>query len=208
MGNSLGKIVDKQTVLTTPFNQNVNDAIFYGLGFNNLNDRGDFVLNGAYAVNDFVIYPGYSNAASQIYVCILAINPATLAPNADTVHWKVYGLAITTPYPYDIGLFFPGQPLASQLILRYVASRPLTGAVNLAGSDGSAVTAATASTMFVIAKNGASIGTMIFSAAGTISTFAVALPLSLGTGDILTITAPASPDTTLANISVTLTLSR
>jgi len=106
--------------------------------------------------------------------------------------------------PYDIALYAAGKPAASTLMLRFAFNRNISLSINLAGSIASAGTAATASTVFALAKNGTSIGTLTFAAAAASGTFSVAAAPSFVSGDILTVTAPATQDATLADLSVTL----
>jgi hypothetical protein len=110
--------------------------------------------------------------------------------------------------PYDLALFAPGVPTVSALIMRFLFNRSVSFPSGLTGSVASAGTAATASTVFNLAKNGSAIGTLTFAAAGTTGSFSFASAVSVASGDVLTVTAPATPDATLANISVTLTATR
>jgi hypothetical protein len=71
-------------------------------------------------------------------------------------------------------------------------------------SRGSAATASTASSVLSIRKNGIQIGTASWSAGGTSATLAMGSATSFAIGDILTVGAPASPDSTLANISLSM----
>jgi len=47
------------------------------------------------------------------------------------------------------------------------------------------------------------VGTMVFAAAATTATFAMTSPTTFSAGDVLTLVAPAVPDTTLANLAWT-----
>ncbi len=108
---------------------------------------------------------------------------------------------------------FSGKPAVSQNIFNYVCLDAwcfpaLTGA-GLDTSNNQAclfksLVAATASTTFTLKKNGASIGTANFAAAATTATFTVAADANFVSGDILTVTAPGSQDTTLADLSFSL----
>jgi hypothetical protein len=108
------------------------------------------------------------------------------------------------PQPYDVGGFFPGVPTASVLVLLYKFPRQVVFPSGLTNSSGVAVTAATAQTDFNIVKNGSSVGTMRFAAAGTAATFIMASSTTFAVGDVLKVIAPASPDATLANIGFSL----
>lgn len=109
-----------------------------------------------------------------------------------------------TPEPYDIAAQLAGTPTASLVMLRLKFPRAVTFPAGLTNAQGVAGTAATAQTDFDIQKNGVSIGTMRFAAAGTAATFIMASEQSFAQGDVLTVVAPASPDATLAGISFTL----
>jgi len=108
------------------------------------------------------------------------------------------------PQPYDIACFYPGMLGSSVLLLRFVAPRPVTLPQILTGSRGSAGAAATAQTDIDIQVGGVSKGTVRFAAAGTTATFLFASQVVLAAGDVLTLIAPAVPDATLADISITL----
>lgn len=103
----------------------------------------------------------------------------------------------------NMALFISGQPNAGELVLRYVSPDTITLPIGLAGSQAGYVTAATASAVFPLAKNGAAIGSVIFPTSGAVS-FAFTGAVTFAPGDILTINAPAVQDTTLADISITL----
>jgi hypothetical protein len=90
------------------------------------------------------------------------------------------------------------------VLARYPFPRTVVFPAGLTNSQGVAGTAATAQTDFDIKKNGSSVGTMRFAAAGTTASFIMASQTSFAAGDILTLVAPASPDATLANIGFAL----
>lgn len=110
----------------------------------------------------------------------------------------------TVAAPSYVSGSLAGSPGAGQVIERYIFAATVTFPSGLAGSYGSAGTAATAAASFAIAKNGTGIGTMNFAAGATAATFTMASAASFAAGDVLTITAPASPDPTLANLAWTL----
>lgn len=104
----------------------------------------------------------------------------------------------------DVGAFIAGKPSASEVILRFVAARPFVLPSALSGSRGDADIAATAQTDFDVTKNGSSVGTVRFAAAGTAASFIAASAASFAAGDVLAVVAPSSADATLADISITL----
>lgn len=102
---------------------------------------------------------------------------------------------------FPLAMFFASTLDASELLMRYV-TKTAFDLTSFTDSIASAVAASTGTAALTIAKNGTTIGTITFTASatgvfsGTGATFAV--------DDILTVTAGASPDATLANVSVTL----
>jgi hypothetical protein len=103
--------------------------------------------------------------------------------------------------PNDFHIFLPGLTSASQLAYRLVVTRPFTLPINLGGSNITSVGAATGSSTWTLKKNGSSIGTAVWSAAGTTAAKTFAAAVSFAAGDIFTIVGPVSPDATLSDIS-------
>jgi hypothetical protein len=106
--------------------------------------------------------------------------------------------------PYDVVSFFSGVPGASETLARVVFTRQVSFPIALAGSYASAGTAATASTVVSILKNGVQFGTCTFGVGATTCTFASTVGAVFAAGDVLTETAPVAPDATLADIAITL----
>ncbi len=109
-----------------------------------------------------------------------------------------------TPQPYDVALFYPGVPGATQTLARIVFTRPVTFPVGLTGSQASAGTAAAAETIVTLKKNGSSFGTCTFAISGTTCTFASTTGAVFAPGDYYTAIGPGSADATLADITITL----
>jgi hypothetical protein len=106
--------------------------------------------------------------------------------------------------PAYVSAAWSGSPGAGQVIERHIFASTVSFPAGLGGSYGTAGTAATGSTTFTIAKNGTGVGTMAFAASATTATFAMGAAASFAGGDVLTITAPGTPDATLANLAWTL----
>ena len=121
------------------------------------------------------------------------------ANGAAIVAWDIGGGGA----PYDIGVYFPGQPEAGATLLQLVASRPFTLPADLTGSQGYAGTAPAAQADLDVLKNGASIGTITFTAAASAATFTFAGEVAFAAGDRLTVLAPSSQDASLADLSIT-----
>lgn len=141
------------------------------------------VTTGASTVTDYIDYRDGTQGNA-------AVNGFTAGP-AD-------------PVPYDCGGSYNGAPTASLVLMRYPFPRAVDFPSSLTSSRGVAGTAATAQTNFDLRKNGTSFGTMRFAAGATTATFISASGASFAAGDVLTIVAPATPDTTLADLGWTL----
>jgi len=113
----------------------------------------------------------------------------------------------TLEYPVDIFYFEPGVTTNSQLVFVYPITRQTEFPVDLSGSQVIANTAATASTVFSLKKNGTQFATITFAASGTVATFVAASSTTLSPGDYLTLVAPASADASLADIGFTFKVS-
>jgi len=110
-------------------------------------------------------------------------------------------------YPVDIFHFNPGVTTNSQLVFLYPITRMTEFPVNLSGSQCLANTAATASTVFSLKKNGTEFATITFAIAGTVATFVAASATTLSPGDYISLVAPATADATLADIGFTFKVS-
>jgi hypothetical protein len=114
--------------------------------------------------------------------------------------------------PYDMTTFYPAPPKASAVMLRVAVVRALGFAANFAGSLAVASIGfpATAQAVFLITKNGTTIGTITFAAGAIVGVFASVggLAQTLAVTDILAIIAPATPDATLSEIGFTLAATR
>jgi hypothetical protein len=104
---------------------------------------------------------------------------------------------------YDFHGFAGGKPAAAATLLFVKAGRAFSLPANLTGSQFKAKTAATASAAITLYKNGASFATITF-AAGAVTATVVATATSFAIGDELTASAPATQDSTLADIAMTL----
>ena len=148
-------------------------------------EAADFIQSDARGYNDINADTGLRQFPDSIFTDLLAEIAATLVA-------------------YDICGFFPGRPMASEVVLKFVAVRSLTLADNFAGSQAKALTAATAEAVFTVKLNGAAVGTITFAIGATTATFnTTGAAVAIVAGDYLTVEAPAVTDATLDDIAIT-----
>lgn len=136
----------------------------------------------------------------------LAINPGEniIVYCTGTAATLVTRYSSTSAKPYDVATYCAGKPDSSEVLLRFNYPRAVTLPAALARSRITAAVAATATTDFVLSKNGATIATIRFAAAGTIATVVgMGSDVSFAVNDQLSITAPGTQDGTLADIAFT-----
>jgi len=183
------------TVSFTTFNLT---TLFAVTSFNGLT----VIVNGvvqipglAYSVTapTTVVFTESLLAATDIMFIFGDLSPTPVLPNI-----------LADALGYDIASFFVAKPGASDICIKFLATQAYHLPQNLTLSQAHAETAATASTVFDVKKNGSNVGTITFAAAGTVATFVMASQTNFVAGDRLTVIAPASPDLTLANIGFNL----
>ncbi|MNG00583.1 hypothetical protein D3C84_835250 [compost metagenome] len=109
--------------------------------------------------------------------------------------------------PVVIGVAWNGAPAANQVLGLFTAPYAMDFAINMAGSAGIALIAATAQTDITVNKIASgshtvtAVGTVRFAAAGAAPTFIAASAFSLAVGDALQFKAPGTADATLADFS-------
>jgi hypothetical protein len=104
----------------------------------------------------------------------------------------------------DIAVTLDGAMGNSQkLIAAYKFATSATLPASLTGSSFVALVAATASTTVTLYKNGASIGTLVWAAAGTVPTVTFTTATTFAIGDYFQVIGPATADATLADIGLT-----
>lgn len=144
----------------------------------------------------------------QLLVGATGADPAPQTMSGDAT-LDAAGVLTLSVKPFDVYAFYPGVPAANALVLKMIAGRAASIPDDFAGSYADAEVAATASTVFTVKKNGASVGTITFAIGATTGAFVTTGgTVALAAGDKLTIHAPATPDATLADISVTLVANR
>jgi hypothetical protein len=143
---------------------------------------------------------GFTGGRTRLYLA--ATGTATVTSYTD-LRVCVLG-AGTSAQPFDLTAFYPGVLPASALVTRVPVARAVAFPAGLTGSIGKASVAATASAVFAVLKDGASVGTVTYAAGSATATFTAASAFTLAAGNVLSIVGPATPDTTLANVGIVL----
>ena len=104
---------------------------------------------------------------------------------------------------YDIAGSTLSQPTDGAVLMRFSVNRDFDLPENLSGSKGESVVAPASAASYPIKKNGSQFGTMDFASGINDATFTVTAT-SFVVGDILTIEAPATADSTHDEISWTI----
>jgi hypothetical protein len=114
------------------------------------------------------------------------------------------GAAGASTSSVDFPVFAAGVGVNAQMLLRVQMTRQIMFPAGAALSKATASVAATGSTTFTLKKNGTPFATVVFAVSGTTGTWTQAADAQFAAGDILEIDGPATHDTTLANIGITL----
>lgn len=104
---------------------------------------------------------------------------------------------------YDISIYVADKPTDGEVVYRLKAVRSFSFPINMVGSSGDAETGSTSNVFFSIRKNGVEFATLRFNISN-IGTYTAASATTFVAGDILSIIAPATADTTLRNIGILL----
>lgn len=106
---------------------------------------------------------------------------------------------------YLVG-FVPGTTSPDQVMAVVVFAKAQRLPAGATDSQAKSLVTATASTTITMAKNGSSIGTIVFTSAGNTGAFTVSADVDFAIGDTLSFTGPTTPDTTFAGLSFNLKL--
>lgn len=120
--------------------------------------------------------------------------------NAQT--FRINGLPFINLYPMG-GFFFTDSPSTNQVLFLHTVTDACTLADNFEGSAGSVGTNPVSTFTMNVAVNGSGVGTIEISTAGEFTFSTTGGAVNLAAGDVVSVTAPASP-TTAENVSVTL----
>ena len=105
--------------------------------------------------------------------------------------------------PYSVSTFYPGRPIASSLVLYWVADRAMVVRAQTPGQAIARKTAA-ADTVITLAVADQPVGTIRFAAGSRIGTIQLNNDFTVGIGQELSATAPATQDATLSDVTITI----
>jgi len=116
---------------------------------------------------------------------------------------KISNSSATTPQPYDVTFAYAGAPPNATVLQLICFSRAVAMSANFAGSTGHCGGNPTATAVYTVYKNGATIGTVTVSTGGvfTFATTSGAAP-SFVAGNTLSILTPIT-DATLSSVTMT-----
>lgn len=152
--------------------------------------RGAWSSSTSYVPNDVVTY---NDALYGAKVANSNVTPV------DGAIWQV----LVALQDYPIAIFFPGSYGSNATLANISAVRAFTLPVNCTGSIATLATASTGTAIFKIRKNGSQIGTITFTTSGT-GVFALSPGVTFNVSDLLTISAPTTPDASAAGFGMTL----
>jgi len=157
-------------------------------------------LTRAFAVRNSGVYPltvkFNTGAGSQVIIppgttrFIMAINALDMTVMA------------TGQYPLG-GFFFTAAPAANAVLFLHTFTDSCTLLDDFLGAVGKVGTNPTATFDMIVQINGANIGTISVSTGGVVTFTTTGGAILPAAGDVLKVVAPASPDATIANVSVT-----
>ncbi len=144
---------------------------------------------------DFAAINGSASEAFNVDTATAAANAVPLA--------QLESLINNRTTPYDLFAGFAGVGTDSQIIGNTNIVRSIQFPRNLVWSTAYALTAATDATTYLIYHNSTQVGTLTFAAGATLGVFSCS-GFSAVAGDTVSIHGPATADTTLASVTVTI----
>ena len=130
--------------------------------------------------------------------------------NGDTYTWDNTGLTWGAPTgtlingSYQFPLWVSGHPLPGEKIYSFAAPTQFMFQVGMTDSIANADSAATATAVFSLTKNGAQFGSITFNAGQTTGVISCPALTTFVEGDIFEVLAPATQDVGLANVRMSL----
>lgn len=150
-------------------------------------------------------YPILTSGVSTVEVALIAFDNNLAAAIATVQATQVLqGADVDTLQVEPITGFVGGVLTDGQVVSLRAAFRAFTVPVGATGSVSRSTVAAASPATFLIKKNGTAFGSFAFTTGATAATFTVASATNFAIGDVLSITGPATHDTSLSGVSVTI----
>jgi hypothetical protein len=173
-------------------------------GVNSSTVSGNYAPIASPAFTGTPTAPTATAGTSTTQLATTAFTTSAISTSVSTINTSISTAVAAAKY-YDVTGGASGAITASQIMTLYVSARTLNFPANFAGSQGYAVTAPTASNTFTVAVNGTTVGTIVFAASSHTATFTTSSgAFTVTPGQYMTVTAPATADTTLATVAFTL----
>jgi hypothetical protein len=154
-----------------------------------VNLKGDYNSGTTYIVGDTVSWQGRLWTSK--------VNPnLNHQPDTSPTQWR---LTLSGGDQYDIQLFDTDQPASGELVNKLYPVG-VTFNSGLSTSYATAEIASTGTVFYSLKKNGVEFGRLTFSPGNAVGVFTCATAITFGSGDALTIVAPAVRDLTLSGV--------
>jgi hypothetical protein len=140
--------------------------------------------------------------AGSIPLYLVVTGTTTVTSYTDVRSYQPSGVAPASAF-YDVGGYVEGLTNANELVWEFISPRGWSLASGASGVA-KAGAAATGAVTYNIQKNGSTIGTIAWSASGTVGTVSITSNTPFAAGDVVSLVGPSTPDATLANIAFTL----
>jgi hypothetical protein len=185
-----------------------------------------FVGTDAVHVDGWVSIPINTLASMNDVDVFGLVDDQFLQWNSGTGEWKPFTLsAATVPYSgslvstnvsaaleeivarslfdrYDIEFYLQGLMNEEEHLYRLTALRAFTIPATTTGFVAKSGTPAAGTTVLTLLKNGTQFGTITWSAAGTVGVWSIPGNTVFNIGDVFTLQAPDTPDTSLSDVTV------
>jgi hypothetical protein len=167
--------------------------------------NGQRVLQGGLGIG---LVDGGAGNALVVRLLSTGVTPATYGANGRSLALAVDTTGRITAVAEYAGLYrirvqAVTPPTSSQVVYEDIADIAYNLPTNLVGSSyGSAGTAATASYVFTLLRNGALFGTVTFAAGSTGTPTFVTTATTFAAGDLLTVQGQSTVDATLARVRI------
>jgi len=196
-----GALVSKNRSTLSALNTNFNFILVTSVGtVSRVTGVSNFPSSGFFAVL------GIAHASGGAFIALRDLrnrigDPWLLAPGQATAFQVKSGS--DGVFAYDVGIFFPGKPGASQVMMVKRFAREVSFPTSMSLSRAGSQTAAAATITIKLERNGTNFGRVIFGSGATIGSFA-GTGVSFAAGGRLRVINAATADANLASISITL----